>query len=278
VFGLVTPPLLFANLGINGRVVRPGGVGASLIGQVRSELLVLFALVTIWISGALAMASDLRGYENCIWDGYYHYPKPSDFNHVCDLINATVNMGYATFGCVALSWFVVTSTAIYILLYLDQDTLTEPSHDMGGRAYRFNQIFLSSLRDRRRPMMTSDQQQQRDLEKGGASGRGRRPSARSFDSREGGPMMQGGRHAPLIGVGGAAGDGDLERDLESPMMSPRDAGRQRLPSFERERPSLDVPRRAEEPRFEGAGAGANDGQYHGYVVGGANPFEQTVEE
>lgn len=38
------------------------------------------------------------------------------------------------------------SAAIYILLFLDQEVLTEPTNDMGGRAYRARLLALASQR------------------------------------------------------------------------------------------------------------------------------------
>ncbi|PWN30981.1 hypothetical protein BDZ90DRAFT_277396 [Jaminaea rosea] len=103
--------------------------------MVKLELLLQFAFCVLWVSGALAYASDLRGYENCQFDGYYHYPKPADFNHVCDLINWAVPLAYATFGVQVLLWFFETSFGLYTFLLLDQESFNEPHFAWGRRAY-----------------------------------------------------------------------------------------------------------------------------------------------
>lgn len=54
-------------------------------------------------------------------DGYYHYPKPSDFDDVCNRINYSVALAYTTFGLCALTMSVVWLITIYILLFLDQE-------------------------------------------------------------------------------------------------------------------------------------------------------------
>ena len=54
-------------------------------------------------------------------DGYYHYPKPSDFDNVCNLINVQVALAYTTFGLAAAQMVVVYIFALYTLLYLDQE-------------------------------------------------------------------------------------------------------------------------------------------------------------
>lgn len=66
VFGLATPFILFGTMLVTPRLFRPGSF-LDIINQTRTELLMLFALAAIWISGALALASDLRGQENCLW-------------------------------------------------------------------------------------------------------------------------------------------------------------------------------------------------------------------
>lgn len=68
VFGIITPGAYFGTFLITPRLFRYGTF-AGIINQVRVELLLLFSMNVIWVSGALAMAADLRGYENCIWDG-----------------------------------------------------------------------------------------------------------------------------------------------------------------------------------------------------------------
>ncbi|GAA5963365.1 hypothetical protein JCM3765_007001 [Sporobolomyces pararoseus] len=134
VFGILTPGVLFGTLLVTPRLFRSGSV-PDIVNQTRMELLSLFALSAIWISGALALACDLRGKENCLWDGYYHYPKPSDFDDVCNRINYSVALAYTTFGLCALTMSVVWLITIYILLFLDQEVLTEKTNSLGTRAY-----------------------------------------------------------------------------------------------------------------------------------------------
>ncbi|GAA5917063.1 uncharacterized protein JCM6883_003072 [Sporobolomyces salmoneus] len=134
VFGILTPGVLFGTLLVTPRLFRNGSV-PDIVNQTRMELLSLFALAAIWISGALALACDLRGKENCLWDGYYHYPKPSDFDDVCNRINYSVALAYTTFGLCALTMSVVWLITIYILLFLDQEVLTEKTNSLGTRAY-----------------------------------------------------------------------------------------------------------------------------------------------
>lgn len=142
VFGIGTPGVLFGLFLVTPHLFRHGGVGA-LLNQTRIELVMLFNLSVFWVSGALALACDLRGRENCIWDGYYHYPKPADFDKVCNLINVSVALAYTTFGLCVIQMVVVYTAAIYILLFLDQEVLTEPTNDMGGRAYRARTLALA---------------------------------------------------------------------------------------------------------------------------------------
>ncbi|KAM0751213.1 hypothetical protein T439DRAFT_347773 [Meredithblackwellia eburnea MCA 4105] len=145
VFGLGTPFVLFGLFFVTPRLFRHGGVGA-ILNQTRMELLMLFGMSVFWISGALAIACDLRGREYCLWDGYYHYPKPSDFNDVCSLTNYTVALAYTTFGLCALQMSIFFLVVFYILLYLDQEALTEPTNDVGGRAYRARLAALHQYR------------------------------------------------------------------------------------------------------------------------------------
>jgi hypothetical protein len=105
--------------------------------MVKLELLLQFTMCVLWVSGALAYASDLRGYENCQFDGYLHYPRPDDFEHVCDLTNWTVPLAYATFGMQVLLWFFEMCFGIYTFLYLDQESLNEPHFAWGRRAYDY---------------------------------------------------------------------------------------------------------------------------------------------
>ncbi|GAA5918508.1 hypothetical protein JCM5296_001405 [Sporobolomyces johnsonii] len=134
VFGIATPGILFGTLLVTPRLFRAGSV-PDMVNQTRTELLMLFSLAAIWISGALALACDLRGKENCLWDGYYHYPKPSDFDNVCDRINYSVALAYTTFGLCAAQMAIVWTIAIYLLLFLDQEILTEKTNALGTRAY-----------------------------------------------------------------------------------------------------------------------------------------------
>lgn len=53
-------------------------------------------------------------------------------------------MGYITFGLVVMTFVVVTTIAVYILLYLDQEVLSELTNDMGGRAYRPSHLLTRS--------------------------------------------------------------------------------------------------------------------------------------
>jgi hypothetical protein len=66
VFGIGTPGVLFGLFLVTPRLFRHGGV-AGILNQTRIELVMLFNLSVFWISGALALACDLRGTENCIW-------------------------------------------------------------------------------------------------------------------------------------------------------------------------------------------------------------------
>lgn len=66
IFGIGTPGVLFGLFLVTPRLFRHGGVGA-ILNQVRLELVMLFNLSVFWISGALALACDLRGQENCLW-------------------------------------------------------------------------------------------------------------------------------------------------------------------------------------------------------------------
>lgn len=103
--------------------------------MVKIELLLQFAMCVLWVSGALAYAVDLRGRENCQFDGYYHYTKPADFEHVCDLINWAVPLAYATFGVQVFLWLFETAFGLYTFMLLDQESLNEPHFTWGRRAY-----------------------------------------------------------------------------------------------------------------------------------------------
>ncbi|SPO23998.1 uncharacterized protein UTRI_03461_B [Ustilago trichophora] len=107
--------------------------------MVKIELLLQFAMCVLWVSGALAYACDLRGRENCQFDGYWHYEKPANFGHVCDLINYAVGFAYATFGVQVLLFVVEALYGAYIFLFLDQESLNEPHFEWGRRAYNYAQ-------------------------------------------------------------------------------------------------------------------------------------------
>ncbi|ORY83509.1 hypothetical protein BCR35DRAFT_351976 [Leucosporidium creatinivorum] len=142
VFGIGTPGVLFGMMLFTPFLFRHGTV-LGIINQTRMELAMLFGMAVVWISGALALACDLRGRENCLWDGYYHYPKPSDFDNVCNLINVQVGLAYTTFGLSVFQMCIVFAFAGYTLLYLDQEVLTEPTNDLGGRAHRARKSALA---------------------------------------------------------------------------------------------------------------------------------------
>lgn len=107
--------------------------------MVKIELLLQFAMCVLWVSGALAYACDLRGRENCQFDGYWHYEKPANFGHVCDLINYAVGFAYATFGVQVFLFVIETLYGVYIFLFLDQESLNEPHFEWGRRAYNYAQ-------------------------------------------------------------------------------------------------------------------------------------------
>lgn len=107
--------------------------------MVKIELLLQFAMSVLWVSGALAYACDLRGKENCQFDGYWHYEKPANFDHVCNLIEYAVGFAYATFGVQAALMSVEFLYGMYIFLFLDQESLNEPHFEWGRRAYNYAQ-------------------------------------------------------------------------------------------------------------------------------------------
>ncbi|TKY88540.1 hypothetical protein EX895_002528 [Sporisorium graminicola] len=107
--------------------------------MVKIELLLQFSMCVLWVSGALAYACDLRGRENCQFDGYWHYEKPDNFGHVCDLINYAVGFAYATFGVQVFLFVIETLYGVYIFLFLDQESLNEPHFEWGRRAYNHAQ-------------------------------------------------------------------------------------------------------------------------------------------
>ncbi|GAA6030319.1 hypothetical protein JCM8097_009045 [Rhodosporidiobolus ruineniae] len=237
VFGILTPGWLFLPMFITPRLIRRGSA-LDIVNQTRMELAAVFGLAVIWVSGALALACDLRGRENCIWDGYWHYPKPSDFGEVCDRINWSVALAYTTFGLSCLQMVVVWAFAGYILLYLDQEVLTEHTNAMGTRAYLARSRALQqqrvrraaaregiSIAPRRRLSGTSSfgeavgaRLRPEDEETGGpmmAERRGSEPFASrtvppSSPSTAGGPMMGGtAPHAPVASRGVPPGLGPV---------------------------------------------------------------------
>lgn len=110
--------------------------------MVKIELLLQFAMCVLWVSGALAFANDLRpgeGNENCQFDGYWHYEKPSNFNHSCQLLNYCTGFAYATFGVQIFLFVIEFLYGMYIFLLLDQESLNEPHFEWGRRAYNFGQ-------------------------------------------------------------------------------------------------------------------------------------------
>ncbi|EPQ30729.1 uncharacterized protein PFL1_01630 [Pseudozyma flocculosa PF-1] len=123
--------------------------------MVKIELLLQFSMCVLWVSGALAYASDLRGRENCQFDGYLHYPKPDDFSHACDLINYVVPLAYATFGVQVLLWAIETVVGLYIFLFLDQESLNEPHFEWGRRAYNYQKTSQPRSSMIGRPMRAS---------------------------------------------------------------------------------------------------------------------------
>lgn len=138
VLGLLTP-ILYFGYNILLPIAPFINYGDFLYGimMVKIELLFQFSMAVLWVSGALAYASDLRGYENCTFDGYYHYDKPSDFNHVCDLTNWVVPLNYAAFGVQAALFAFELLFGLYTFLYLDQESLSEPHFAWGRRAYDY---------------------------------------------------------------------------------------------------------------------------------------------
>ncbi len=114
--------------------------------MVKLELLLQFAMCVLWVSGSLAYANDLRGKENCQFDGYWHYEKPANFNHVCDLINYAVGFAYATFGVQVFLFVIELLYGMYIFLFLDQESLNEPHFEWGRRAYNYAQTAKQSQR------------------------------------------------------------------------------------------------------------------------------------
>lgn len=133
------------------KLFRPGSMLAQIF-TMKWEFLYHFSMSAIWISGSLAYAADFRGHENCQWDGYYHYPKPSDWNHACDMINWVVPMGYATFGVQVALFSFVLFMLMYMFLFLDQDTINEPFWKWGRRAYEYQHRPPAALASVNQPM------------------------------------------------------------------------------------------------------------------------------
>ncbi|GEM10118.1 hypothetical protein Rt10032_c10g4135 [Rhodotorula toruloides] len=180
VFGIGTPGVLFGMMLVLPRLFRHGGA-LDILNQTRMELLTLFGLAVVWVSGALALACDLRGQENCLWDGYWHYPKPSDFQNACNRINWSVALAYTTFGLTCLQMAVIWGIAGYILLFLDQEVLTEHTNSMGSRAY------LARSRAQQQHKVLRAARQSGVSTMGPSSGSGRRSS--SFGAAVGASLM-----------------------------------------------------------------------------------------
>lgn len=131
--------------------IRRGGL-LWLMFTMKIEILFLFSMSAIWISGALAYAADYRGHENCIWNGYYHWPQPRDWNHLCDMVNWIVGMAYATFG-IQVGFLAFDSlVATYMFLFVDQDSLSEPFYEWGTRAWEYRHQPDAALASTNQPM------------------------------------------------------------------------------------------------------------------------------
>ncbi|WFD36111.1 thymidylate synthase [Malassezia cuniculi] len=120
--------------------------------MMKVELLFQFSMCAIWISSALAYAADMRGRENCLFDGYYHYERPADFDHLCDLINWVVPLAYATFGVQAAFFGFELLFSIYIFLFIDQDVLDEPFFEWGNRAWNYQHQPPTAISSFNNPM------------------------------------------------------------------------------------------------------------------------------
>jgi len=152
ILSLITPGGYFGYLTLIPLVI-PQGTFLGVIRQSRTELLFMFGMAIMWISAVLSTAVDVGGYENCIWDTYYYYPLPSNFQHSCDLLNhGMIPVGYTIFGLIVYTWVVFLAITAYIFLYLDQEVLTEPLCDLGARAYGMRAY---SLADGGRPNTTN---------------------------------------------------------------------------------------------------------------------------
>lgn len=134
------------------KTMRRGSMLAVLF-TMKLEVLFQFAMASIWISGALAYAADYRGHENCLWDGYYHYKKPDDWNHLCDMVNWLVGMSYATFGVQAGFLAFDVLMGAYIFMFLDQDSVSEPFYEWGTRAWEYKYKPSAPLSSIHNPMV-----------------------------------------------------------------------------------------------------------------------------
>ncbi|WFD31437.1 hypothetical protein MSPP1_002472 [Malassezia sp. CBS 17886] len=143
--------------------IRRGGFLDGIF-MMKVEILFQFAMAAIWISGALAYATDFRGHENCQFNGFYHYPKPGDWNRVCDEINWVVPLAYTTFGCQAGFFAFELFVTTYMFLFLDQDVVNERFFDWGKRAYDYQHQPQAAIASFNRPM----QYRPRPVEKRGA--------------------------------------------------------------------------------------------------------------
>lgn len=117
------------------------------------EVLFQFAMAAIWISGALAYAADYRGHENCLWNGYYHYKKPDDWDHLCDMVNWVVGMAYATFGIQAAFLAFDLLVGLYLFMFVDQDSVSERFYEWGTRAWEFRHKPHAPLASVNNPML-----------------------------------------------------------------------------------------------------------------------------
>lgn len=187
--------------------------------MVKIELLFQFAMAVLWVSGALAYANDLRGYENCQFDGYFHQTKPADFNHVCDLINYVVPVAYAAFGVQTLLFVFELMFGLYTFLYLDQESLSEPHFAWGRRAYDYrtgaSQTGGAGRRNAYRARaINADEGEQSEVM---AAGAGRRGAAYNDPERGSEEMNEVDHDGPAtLGSRGRGRRGYIEDDEEDP--------------------------------------------------------------
>ncbi|PKI84878.1 hypothetical protein MVES1_001372 [Malassezia vespertilionis] len=132
--------------------IRPGSFLSGLF-MMKIEVMYLFAMSAIWISGALAYACDFRGHDTCLFDGYYHDPKPQDWGHLCDIINWVVPLAYTTFGVQAAFLGFECIMLSYMFLFIDQDSINEPFYSWGQRAYDFRHPPQAALASSNQPML-----------------------------------------------------------------------------------------------------------------------------